>query len=376
MEIQLKQIKIRELIENFRDEEEGVYGYSNKLNIRPPYQREFVYDDKKQQAVIESILNGFPLNTMYWAKIEDDKYEVLDGQQRTLSICKFYNNEFACNLNVLKNNTPLYYHSLQDDWKQKFLDYELHIYVCDGTPTEKLKWFEVINTAGEELTKQELRNAVYSGSFTLAAKKIFSKTYCAAYMISKDYVDKTVNRQELLETALDWIVLSQNQYKKIEDYMSKHKDDKDANELQNYFESIMDWIKKTFTNHSANRTKLMKKINWGEVYIKFKDKYIDPIELENEISELMKNDEIQNKAGIYQYVLSKDEKYLHLRQFSDGLKQTAYENQEGKCNICKKYFKLEEMDADHIIPWSKGGETTKSNLQMLCKKCNREKSNK
>lgn len=218
MEIQLKQIKIRELIENFRDEEEeeeGVYGYSNKLNIRPPYQREFVYDDKKQQAVIESILNGFPLNTMYWAKIEDDKYEVLDGQQRTLSICKFYNNEFACNLNVLKNNTPLYYHSLQDDWKQKFLDYELHIYVCDGTPTEKLKWFEVINTAGEELTKQELRNAVYSGSFTLAAKKIFSKTYCAAYMISKDYVDKTVNRQELLETALDWIVLSQNQYKKL-----------------------------------------------------------------------------------------------------------------------------------------------------------------
>ncbi|HFC8472253.1 TPA: HNH endonuclease family protein [Neisseria subflava] len=361
MKIELKQITVRDLVKDYKDDaENGVRAYGGLLDVRPPYQREFVYKDKQRDAVIETVRQGFPLNVMYWAKREDGTFEVIDGQQRTLSLCQYIAGDFAYMMR--------YFHNLQDDEQQQILDYELMVYVCEGSDSEKLKWFETINIAGEKLTQQELRNAVYHGSWLADAKRYFSKNGCAAYQIGQDYVSGSPIRQELLEKALNWI--SQGQ---IESYMAKHQHDPNALALWQYFQAAITWVEATFP---VKRKKEMKGVEWGGLYDQFKDKVLDADKLEAEIKTLMLDDEIGNKKGIYPYVLTRNEKYLNLRTFSDGMKRKMYEKQNGICPHCKEKFELDQMEGDHIIPWSEGGKTNEDNGQMLCTNCNRKKSNK
>lgn len=363
MEITLHTITIRELTENYVDNEEnGVIGFNGKLDIRPAYQREFCYKDDQQQAVIDTVTKGFPLNTMYWVVRDDGRYEVLDGQQRTISICRYVTGVFSHNLR--------YFSNLQTDEKEKILNYELQVYFCKGTDSEKLEWFKTINIAGERLTAQEIRNAVYAGTWTSEAKKIFSKSNCAAKLLSRDYVNGDPIRQELLETAIGWFVGEDD--KLICNYMGLHKDDTDANELWLYFQMVISWIKALFPVYR----KEMKGINWGLLYNQYHEKNFSTKEMEDKVSALMGDEEITKKAGIYYYVFDGKEKHLNLRSFLDRDKRTVYEKQKGICPLCGKHFEISEMEGDHIIPWSKGGKTVLENLQMLCVECNLAKSNK
>lgn len=370
MKIELKEITIRELTNGYVDNEEnGVVGYSGKLDIRPPYQREFVYKDKQREAVIDTVNKGFPLNVMYWAMKEDGSYEVIDGQQRTISISQYINGDFAYMMR--------YFHNLQKDEQEQILDYKLMVYFCSGTDSEKLEWFKTINIAGEELTEQELRNAVYSGSWVTEAKKYFSKNGCVAYSMANHYMSGAVNRQDYLETAIEWIA-SKNRTN-IENYMATHQHDTNANELWLYFKSVIDWVGAVFPKYR----KEMKGIEWGILYNEFKDdKSLDPKTLEVKISALMKDDDVSNKKGVYEYLLTGKEKYLNIRTFTDKQKTEAYERQSGICPVCEKnnsektHYELNEMEADHITPWHEGGKTEPNNCQMLCKLHNRMKSGK
>ena len=360
MKIELKEILIKDVAKNYVDSaEEGVVGYDGKLNIRPKYQREFVYDEKKRNAVIDTIRKGFPLNVMYWVKNEDGTYEVLDGQQRTISFCQYINGDFS-----IDNRA---FHNLTKTEQNLILNYKLMIYFCEGNDKEKLDWFQIINIAGEKLTDQELRNAVYTGPWLTNAKTHFSKSNCAAYLLAKDYVSGSPIRQEYLETALEWINNGN-----IEDYMSKNQHKPNANEIWTYFRNVIEWVKLTFTTYR----KEMKGINWGALYNQFKDVTYDTNKLEKEIQELMIDDDVTNKKGIYIYVLTRNEKYLNIRAFTDNQKRSAYERQEGICKTCGKHFDIKEMEADHITPWHAGGQTNAENCQMLCRECNRRKSGK
>lgn len=365
MEIELRQIPIRDLIKNYlNDEEEGVVGYSGKLNIRPKYQREYVYNDKQRNEVIYTVLKNFPLNIMYWVDNEDDTFEVLDGQQRTLSICEFCINSFS----ILIDDKPHYFQTLTNDVMEKLLNYELMVYFCKGEPKEKLDWFRTINIAGVQLTPQELRNAIYTGPWLSDAKRHFSKSSCVAYNLGSDYVKGSPIRQEILEKTLKWISNDD-----IDGYMSKHQKDDDANELWQYFQDIINWIKKLFPIYRKD----MKSIDWGVLYNQYKDTKFNSNELERRYLELINDDEIEGKdtKGIYLYLITNDEKYLSLRAFTDKQKTIAFETQKGICIKCNNKFEFKEMEGDHILPWSKGGKTTQDNCQMLCKKCNGQKSN-
>lgn len=360
MKIELKEITVRELTDGYTDNDEnGVIGYGSKLDIRPPYQREFIYKDKQRDAVIDTIKKDFPLNVMYWAVRDDGNFEVIDGQQRTISICQFVEGDFG-----FQNR---YFHNLQNDEKDQILNYKLMIYLCSGTDSERLEWFKTINIAGEKLTDQELRNAVYSGSWVSDAKRYFSKSSCAAYGIGSDYMNGTPIRQEYLETALRWISNDS-----IEQYMAQHQHDPNANELWLYFQGVMSWVKAVFPKYR----KEMKGIQWGVMYNEFKNQNFDSAKLEKEISILMQDEDATHKKGIYTYVLTREEKHLNIRAFSDSQKREAYERQKGVCVKCGEHFELNEMEADHITPWHEGGKTTAENCQMLCKDDNRRKSGK
>ncbi len=360
MKIELKEITVKELTEGFQDNADaGVVGYGGKLDIRPPYQREFIYKDKQRDAVIETITKEFPLNVMYWAVREDGNFEVIDGQQRTISICQYVNGDYSIN--------GLAIHNLTSDKKEQILDYKLMVYFCSGTDSEKLEWFRTINIAGEKLTDQELRNAVYSGSWVSDAKRYFSKNGCAAYGIGSDYVTGSPIRQDYLETAIEWI-----EDGKIEDYMSKHQHDPNALALWTYFQAVMTWVKGTFPKYR----KELKGIAWGSLYNKYKDVVYDTAKLENQVAALMTDEDVTKKSGIYLYVLTGEEKHLNIRAFSDNQKREAYERQKGFCIKCGEYFELNGMEADHITPWHEGGKTTAENCQMLCKDDNRRKSGK
>ena len=360
MKIELKEITVQELTDGYQDDGEGgVRGYGGKLDIRPAYQREFIYKDKQRAAVVDTITKNFPLNVMYWAVRDDGTYEIIDGQQRTISIGQYVIGDFSFN--------GLYIHNLPSDKKKQILDYELMIYVCSGMDSEKLEWFRTINIAGEKLTNQELRNAVYAGSWVTKAKKIFSKNGCVAYQIGKDYLIGSPIRQEYLETAVKWI--SENQ---IEDYMGKHQHDSTADPLWNYFQSVIIWIEGAFTK----KRKHMKGVDWGTLYNSYKNKKLNPEKIESETAKLIFDDDVTNKTGIYPYILTREEKYLNIRAFTDSMKQKVYEKQSGKCKVCKKEFELSKMEADHIIPWSKGGKTIEENCQLLCIKDHHKKSAK
>ena len=358
MKIEPKEITIRELTEDYEDNSEGgVKGYGGRLNIRPPYQREFVYKDKQRDAVINTVTLDFPLNVMYWAVCEDGTYEVVDGQQRTISICQYVEGDFAFN--------DRYFHNLQKDEQEQILNYKLMIYFCSGTDSQKLDWFKIVNIAGEKLTDQELRNAVYAGSWLADAKRHFSKTGCPAYSIGEDYLAGSPIRQDYLETVISWISNDD-----IENYMAKQQHKPNANELWLYYQGVISWIKATFINYR----KQMKGIDWGTLYTEFKDKDFDSAKLELEIAKLMEDEDVSNKKGIYAYVLTRKEKHLNIRAFSENQKREAYERQKGVCTVCKEHFELEEMEADHITPWHTGGKTNAENCQMLCKEDNRRKS--
>ncbi|GHT20847.1 hypothetical protein FACS189419_00770 [Planctomycetales bacterium] len=359
MNIELHEILVKDLVEGYRDNQEaGVVGYGGKLNIRPSYQREFVYKEQQRDAVIQTVQKNFPLNVMYWVKNEDN-YEVLDGQQRTISVCQYIKGGFSLD-NVKFDNLP-------KDKQEQIINYKLMIYFCEGTDSEKLDWFRTINIAGEKLYDQELRNAVYTGSWLADAKLKFSKSNCAAYLLGKDYVSGSPIRQEYLETAIDWINGG-----KIEEYMSIHQHDKNADELWLYFQAVIQWVQTTFPKYRRE----MKGLNWGKLYNDYKSQQFNADTLETEITKLMEDEEVQKKSGIYEYVLTGEERCLNLRSFSDKVKREVYEKQKGICPKCKKHFDIEQMEGDHITPWHEGGKTDTDNCQMLCKDCNRRKSGK
>ena len=359
MKIELNEIAIKDLYNGYlNNNEEGVIGYGGNLNIRPKYQREFVYKDKQRDEVMNTVRKDFPLNVMYWVK-NGDSYEVLDGQQRTISICEYIDGKFSIDYQ--------YFHNLTDDEKEQILNYKLMIYFCEGTDSEKLSWFKTINIAGEKLTNQELRNAIYTGTWLTDAKKHFSKSGCPAHSIASDYLKGVSIRQEYLETVIKWISGD-----KIESYMAENQHKPTAIELWNYFNSVINWTKATFPEYR----KEMKGIDWGFLYNEYKDEILDPRILEQEISRLMQDEDVSKKSGIYAYLLTKSEKHLSIRAFTKNQIREAYERQIGICTKCQEYFELNEMEADHITPWSKGGKTAPENCQMLCKPCNRKKSDK
>ena len=358
--MQIKPLKVRleDLARDYRDDREGgVVGYSGRLDIRPPFQREFVYKDKQRAAVIDTVLKGFPLNVMYWAVRADGTYEIIDGQQRTISICQYISGDFS-----FEN---LFIHNLQADQKKKILDYEVTVYLCSGTDSERLDWFRTINIAGEKLTDQELRNAVYSGPWVSDAKRYFSRSNCPAYGLASRYLKGTPLRQDYLETVISWMNNGD-----IEDYMAKHQHDDDAKAEWAYLREVIAWVETTFNVYRSE----MKGLAWGPLYNQFGSHSLDAESLEARVVELMQDDDVTDKKGIYKYLLLGDERFLNIRTFDKKQKRAAYERQNGICVKCGQKFVLEEMEADHIKPWSKGGKTDSENCQLLCADDNRRKS--
>ena len=375
MKIELHKIPIRDVAEDYEENFETgeVVGYGRKLNIRPAFQREFVYNDKQRNEVIKTINKNFPLNIMYWVKNSDGTFEMLDGQQRTISICQYVSGDFTLSEKNGEIPDRRTFDNLSKVEQNKILDYELTIYICEGDDKEKLDWFEVINIAGVELTHQELRNAIYSCEWTTEAKRYFSKNSCLAQIKYGKYLKGVAIRQDFLETALKWICDAKNLHD-VADYMNIQKANgtKTAEELWNYFEKVFAWVEKIFPKYR----KEMKGLQWGIFYNKYGEKFNESFE--EKVTDLMKDLEIQRKSGIYEYLLSSEEneKFLSIRQFDERTKATIYEQQGGKCAICGKSFKISEMHADHIKAWSKGGKTVAENCQMLCRDCNLKKSNK
>lgn len=366
MQIKRKTITVAELIDGYKDNGiDGVVAYHGRLDVRPPFQREYVYNDKQRDEVIRSVMKGFPLNVMYWS-LAGDHYELMDGQQRTISICRYAaegEQTFSVDLK--------YWFNLPEDERKRFLDYELDIYVCDGTPSEVLAWFRVINIAGLKLTEQELRNTSYTGPWLADAKVHFSKPNCAAYNMAHNYVQGSPIRQELLQKAIGWAVDAEG-LDSIEDYMGIHQHDEDSNALWVYFQRVIQWVQLMFPKYRSE----MKKVDWGPLYNAHKDDQLNPDKLEKTVSRLMGDDDVTSPKGIYKYVLDGDERALSIRPFDRRDARAAYERQGGKCAICGRHFEFEDMQADHIKPWSKGGRTVPENCQMLCRDCNIKKSNK
>ncbi len=388
MKIELVPITVRELCASYEDlsvNEEGITGYGGRLNIRPKYQREFVYDDKKRNAVMETVWNGFPLNVMYWVKLpaaqadaedtapqslsggEPLAYELLDGQQRTISICSFIAGEYMMTF----DGNLLGFDNMTQEQKDRILDYRLQVYICEGTDEEKLRWFQTINIAGEKLTEQEIRNAIYNGAWTTQAKRRFSKSGCVAYKLGSDYMSGSPIRQDYFETVLRWIGAAQGL--SINEYMARHQNDNDADELWQYFQNVINWVRVHFTKLYK---KEMKTVEWGLLYNRYRDTPLTATALGDEVARLMRDSDVQRKSGIFEYVFDHDIRHLGIRAFDDNTKREVYERQGGVCPLCGKHFEIEEMEADHITPWVEGGRTIADNCQMLCRSCNRHKSSK
>lgn len=359
MEQHMMNVKVRDIYRGYRDTEEfGTTGYSGKLNMRPAYQREFCYKDRQRDAVIDTLMGNCSLGLMFWADNGDGTYELMDGQQRTLSICKYIHGDFAYE--------GRYFHNLTMDEQEDLLDKELSVCVCKGTEREKLEWFRRINIAGAVLTDQELRNAAYTGPWLTDAKKYFSKTACAAYRLAEPYMKGSPIRQDYLETVLDWISGGH-----IEEYMAEHQHDADAKELWDYFRSVIDWVQTVFPTYR----KEMKGVAWGRLF----NEHHDVTEsLDGEAERLLGDPEVERPSGVFEYVLTRDESLLHLRTFNATQKRDAYERQGHRCPHCMaegvdREYDISEMEGDHIRPWREGGATTVDNLQMLCRHHNRLK---
>lgn len=373
MKIEPKQIKVREVFDSYADNgDDGVFAYGGRLAIRPPYQREFVYDNEQAEAVIQTVLKGFPLNVMYWVKVGNDSYEVLDGQQRTLSVMQYLKHQFSITLDGKK----YYWDALPDDKYNAIMNYEFMVYICEGEESEKLEWFKVVNIAGEKLSDQELRNSVYTGEWLSDAKRHFSKRNCAAKKMSDKYITGDPNRQELLEKALKGICEYQG-IKEITEYMAQHKSDADADELWQYFQDVIHWVEKIFPKYFSD----MKGLDWCHLYNTYHGRTYNSSVMGAEVKRLHEDDEVQKTKGIYEFLLCRDTdsfagRLLNLRVFDKRDKTAAYSRQNGICPVCGEHFEYDEMEGDHIKPWSKGGQTTPDNCQMLCKSCNAKKTDK
>lgn len=373
MTIKPIQVTVGEVCRGYVNNDElGVRGYDGRLDIRPAYQREFIYNDKEQQAVITTILNGYPLNVMYWVHRSDDAdcpYEVMDGQQRTLSFCEYVAGKFSYEF---KN-----FFNLPEDKQRLILDYPLTIYVCEGEPSEKLEWFRTINIAGKALNDQELANAVYAGPFVSDAKRHFSKPNCGAYRLGKDLVNGILNRQDFLRKALQWMADHENRQGHSQTaigYMAQHQHDPNANNLWSYFQNVLNWAITNFDMKKFRR--IMKGLDWAMLYDRYGNETLDTTAMAQRISTLMRDGEVQKPTGIIPYVLTGDERYLDLRAFPDDIKLAVWEQQGHRCKQCGRELDFELMEGDHITPWRDGGRTTKENCQMLCRDCNRRKGGK
>jgi Protein of unknown function DUF262/HNH endonuclease len=365
-------------------EGKGLFGLSGKLTIQPEYQRNYIYaadDGKREQAVIESLLKGYPLGLIYFNKLADDKFEVLDGQQRITSIGRFVTNKFA----IIDNGNPKNFDSLPVDQRTKIRDSKLLIYECEGTETEIKQWFETINIAGVPLKPQELLNAIYSGPFVTLAKAEFSNSQNANIQKWGAYVRGNANRQDFLERALDWVSKGA-----IGDYMSGHRTKANINELKNYFNAVIDWVSSVFPDVE----KEMQGLEWGRLYEKYHSKSYDPTKVSAEVKRFFGDSYVKKRSGVFEYILGglQDSKLLDVRVFDDATKKSVYTKQtamaESKgtsnCPHCAighaaniaKIWKLAEMDADHVSAWSKGGGSTAENCEMLCVTHNRAKGNR
>ena len=363
-------------------EGKGLFGMNGKLTIQPEYQRNYIYaDGKKDVAVIDSILKGYPIGLIYFNRLDDGQLEILDGQQRITSLGRFITSRFA----IVDNGIQQYFRGIAKDKQDKILNTKLLIYVCEGSETEIKEWFKTINIAGIPLNNQEVLNAIYSGPFVTLAKEEFSNSQNSNIAKWSSYIKAVVNRQEYLERALDWVSKGN-----IEHYMSLHRYDDNINELKTYFNSVIDWVDSIFLNVYTE----MQTIEWGRLYEQYHKQPYNPEEVSKKAAELYANEYVKNKKGIFEYILggSNDSKLLEIRIFEERDKKTVYERQTkeaqekgiSNCPLCAlgndnnktRIWKLNEMDADHVTAWSKGGATDISNCQMLCKTHNRAKGNK
>lgn len=365
-------------------EGKGLYGLGGKLTIQPEYQRNYIYADgggKKEQAVIHSLLANYPLGLIYFNKVAADKFEVLDGQQRITSIGRFVTNKFA----IMDGPNPQMFDSLPADQQKRIKASKLLIYECEGTETEIKEWFKTVNIAGVPLNDQELLNAVYSGPFITKAKEEFSNSQNANIQKWSAYVRGSANRQDFLERALDWVSKGD-----IGSYMSASRYDKNINELKTYFNSVIDWVSTVFNEVYPE----MKGLEWGRLYETYHDQSYNPAKTEAAVAKLMADDYVTNRKGIFEYVLggSKDKKLLAVRVFDEKTKKVAYNKQtqavKGKnksnCPLCAmgdnankaRIYDFDEMDADHVTAWSKGGDSSAKNCEMLCITHNRAKGNR
>ena len=381
MTIKQIEVTVREIAQGYvNNDEQGVRGYGGQLDIRPPYQREFIYNEKEQQAVITTVLKGYPLNVMYWVKRSDDAecpYEVMDGQQRTLSLCEYVDGKFSYEFKNFFNQPA--------DIQNRILDYPLTIYVCEGEPSEIQAWFETINIAGVPLVKQELRNAAYYGPFVTKAREVFSNTGNASMSRWQTYIPGDPKRQAILETALKWVSNGN-----IDDYMAKHRDDEDIDELKNYFDTVINWVDSVFEYTGSE----MCGRDWGRLYREYHKNAYSKDKVAKRVNALLDDSQVTDKKGIFEYVLGGEmnSRVLNIRVFDKKTikavyrKQTAEAEAQGVSNCplwamghdanAKRIYKESEMDADHVTAWSNGGATDEANCQMLCKTHNRAKGNR
>lgn len=371
MTIKQIEVTVGEITDGYiNNDEQGVRGYGGRLDIRPPYQREFIYDEKERQAVITTVLHEYPLNVMYWVRRDDDAdcpYEVMDGQQRTLSLCEYVAGKFAYDFKYFLNQPK--------DVRERILDYRLTVYVCVGEASDKLEWFKTINIAGKPLNEQEMRNAVYAGPFVTDAKRHFSKTNCAAWRLGRDLVPGSPIRQDFLRRALEWMAdheSRQGYAQSAVGYMAVHQHDPNANNLWTYYQNVINWAVTNFSPRHFKR--IMKGLDWAALYDAYHTQTLDTAALAERISTLMRDGEVQRKQGIIPYVLDGDERHLDLRAFPDDIRLAVWEAQGHRCALCGCEADVELMEADHIVPWCKGGRTVRENCQLLCRVCNRRKS--
>ena len=372
-----KEITIKDLVEGYQEDDEGkVQGYGGKLEIRPAYQREYIHENNPvfKENLIQSIYNQRPINLIYWALNDDgDGYELLDGQQRIITICRYVaKNEFAIKIDDF--DMPLTYHNLtgEPEIRKKIDDYKLWIYVCEGTSFEKLKWFETINTGAEKLYPQELRNAICNGPWVTDAKRYFTKRGNQATMCSR-YMSGRRERQDHFQEIIIWNIGSK-EHDDIYAFMRERKEDLDAKPLWKYFKEVAGWIDSLFPKNVGERAKA----EWGRLHREYAGNDYDPAHTKKRFGELFDDYEVTKKVGIYEYILSgeHDEKHLNLRQFTKELKKKILKDQGGVCRYCKEEITMDQAHADHIKPWSKGGKTEESNCQVLCVSCNLEKGAK
>jgi len=365
-------------------EGKGLFGLGGRLVIQPEYQRNYFYQEKggkREQAVIHSLLRGYPIGLLYFNKVGDDRYEVLDGQQRITSIGRFVTNKFA----IMVGGNPMIFDSLPADQKARLLDTKLLIYICEGAESEIKEWFQTINIAGVPLNEQELLNAIYSGPFVTLARAEFSNSQNANLHKWRAYIKGNVNRQDFLACALDWVSKGN-----ISDYMSKHRYDDNIDELKTYFNSVIDWVATVFRDVYPE----MRGLEWGRLYEQYHRTPYDPDEVAEQVRRLYDDPYVRNKRGIFEYVLGgcQDPQLLEVRVFDEAVKRAVYARQTAEaqaagvsnCPLCavghdakrSQIYEYKEMEADHVTAWSKGGASTPENCQMLCKMHNRAKGNK